>query len=245
MSVIIKNEAVVLKKTKFSDSSLIVQFYTRENGKISAIIKGARSSKSKIGSKIDTLNQVEIVFYKKEGKDLQLVTQVNLIEHFPKLKEDLDKIKYASSIAELLLQLLPEQEVNDKLFRGTVKLFSLLNASEKNPLLLFTQYLIFFTKEIGYELSFEHCSNCSNLISDNSGNGFNYSDGIICKNCVESTLTTFQLSEELFNLFKCLSTKRKLMIINSQHLENIIFILEKFLIYHNPDFKGLKSLKYL
>lgn len=245
MAQITKNEAIVLRKTNFSDSSLIVQLYTKENGKISALIKGARSSKSKIGSKIDLINYVEVVFYNKEGRDLQLITQVNLIEHYPNMKEDLDKIKYASAVCELLLKLIPEHEAHEKLFRGTVKILHLIDQKGQNDDWLFAQYLLFLIKEIGFEISFEKCSSCGNKLEKSSGYGFNYASGIICDDCNEDKMITFQFSEELFNLFKCLTDKNNINSFNKKHIENIIFILEKFLIYHNSDFKGIKSLQFL
>ena len=245
MAEIIKNEAIILRKSKYSDSSLILQLYTKSNGKISAIVKGARSSKSKIGSKIDLMNYVEVIFYNKEEKDLQLVTQVNLLNHFPHVKEDLEKIKYASAVCELVLRLVPEHEPNDKLFRGTIKILQLMNSPAQSSMLLFAQYLLFFTKEIGFEISFKNCSNCGNPIEENVGNAFGYSTGIICSECNEDKMLTFQFSEELFNLFVCLSTKNKISSINKKHIENIIFILEKYLVYHSPDFKGIKSLQIL
>jgi len=245
MSVITKNEAIILKKTNFSDSSLIVQLYTKENGKISALVKGARSPKSKIGSKIDLINYVEVIFYNKEGRDLQLITQVNLIEHYPKIKEDLDKIKYASSVCELILKLLPEHQSHEKLFRGTVKILHLIDQSDQNDIFLFAQYMLFFIKEIGFEISFDQCSNCSAKLDKYEGSAFSYSSGIICNNCNEDKMLTYQFSEELFNLFKCLTNKNNIKSFNKKHIENIIFILEKFLIFHNSDFKGIKSLQIL
>lgn len=245
MAEIIKNEAIVLKKTKFSDSSLIVQLYTKDKGKISALLKGARSAKSKIGSKIDLINHVEIIFYNKEEKDLQLVTQVNLIDHFPNIKEDLEKIKFASSVCELLIRLIPDYEANDKIFRGTVRILRLIDESKNDEVLLFAQYLLFFTKEIGYEISFNNCSSCGRDLSKVDGNSFSYSNGIVCNDCSEDKLLTFQFSEELFNLFKCLTTRNIIDAYKKSDAENIIFILEKFLVYHNSDFKGIKSLQIL
>ncbi len=245
MAEIIKNEAIVLRKTKFSDSSLIVQFYTKEKGKISALLKGARSSKSRIGSKIDLINHVEIIFYNKEEKDLQLVTQVNLIEHYPKIKADLEKIKYASAVCELLVKLIPDHEANNKIFRGSVRILRLIDESNNNEVLLFAQFLLFFIKEIGFEISFDSCSSCGNMLDKTEGNAFSYSNGIVCNNCSEDKLLTFQFSEELFNLFKCLTSRNNIKSYNRNHVENIIFILEKFLIYHNSDFKGIKSLQIL
>lgn len=245
MAVITKSEAIILRKTKFSDTSLIIQLYTRENGKISALLKGARSPKSKIGSKIDLINHVEIIFYNKVEKDLQLVTQVNLINHYPHIREDLEKIKYASAVCELVLKLIPENEPNDKIFRGTSRILHLINISTNEEPLFFAQYMLFFIKEIGYEISFEKCSNCGKKIDSNIGNAFGYASGIICKDCNEDKLLTFQFSEELFNLFKCLNTKNNITSYSIKQTENIIFILEKFLVYHNSEFKGIKSLQML
>lgn len=245
MAKISKSEAIVLRKTKFSDTSLIVQLYTRDLGKISALLKGARSAKSRIGSKIDIFNYVEVVFYNKVEKDLQLVTQVNLIEHFPKIREDLDKIKFASSICELILKLVPENEISDKIFRGTVRMLQLINKSKSNSAFLFAQYLLFFIKEIGFEIAFDTCSNCGNKIESMTGNAFSYSSGIICDSCNDDKLLSFQFSEELFDLFKCLTTKNIDKSFNTKHIDNVIFILEKYLIYHNEDFKGIKSIKIL
>jgi len=245
MTKISKNEAIVLRKTNFRDSSLIVQLYTKEYGRISALLKGARSSKSKIGSKVDLINHVEIVFYKKEHKDLQLVTQANLINHFQIIKSDLERLKYASAVCELVLKLVPEDEPHEKLFRGIVKILKLMNNDKSDSVLLFTQFFMFFIKEIGYEISFTNCSNCGNLLKDSEKNAFNYSDGIICESCNQDKMQTFEFSKELFILFKCLTSKEKNISYKKSQLENIIFILEKFLIYHNMDFKGIKSLQIL
>jgi DNA repair protein RecO (recombination protein O) len=242
---IIKNEAIILRKTKFRDSSLILQIYSKDYGKISVILKGARSSKSKIGSKIDLINHVEVVIYNKEEKELQLVTQVNLIDHFSDIKEDLEKIKYASAVCELILKLIPENEPNERIFLGTARILKLINDSLKPAFVYFTQYLIFFIKQIGYEISFEACSNCGEKIDKVSGNAFSYSNGIICEKCEQDKKITFPLSEELFNLMQCLTTKKDMKSINLKIYRKIIFVLEKFLIYHVPDFNGIKSLKIL
>lgn len=245
MTEINKSEAILLKKTKFGDTSLVVQLYTKEFGKISAIIKGARSPKSKIGSRIDLINQVEIVLYNKTEKDLQLITQVNLINHFPRIKEDLDRLKYASAVCELILKLIPDHDVNDKIYRGSLRILKLFNESENSSIFLFAQYLLFFIKEIGFEISIDYCSNCGNKIENSLGNAFNYGSGIICGNCNEDKLLSFQLSEELFNLLKCLSIKNDKISYNKKDVENMIFLFEKFLVFHNPDFKAIKSLQIL
>jgi DNA repair protein RecO (recombination protein O) len=245
MAEIIKVEAIVLRKTNFKDSSLIVQFYTKDYGKISALLKGARSSKSKIGSKVDVLNHTEIVLYKKEERELHLVTQANLKNHFPTIKEDLDRLKYASAVCELILNLIPEGENNEKIFRGVIKIISLMNKKESNPQILFARFFIFFIKEIGYEISTEKCVSCGNPFENSKHNAFNYAEGIICRNCYNEQILAYKLSAELFDLFNCLSTRKKINTENKKNIDSVIFILEKFLTYHIPEFKGIRTLKLL
>ncbi|MBI1932354.1 MAG: DNA repair protein RecO [Ignavibacteriales bacterium] len=245
MAEIVKNEALILKKINFGNSSLIIHLYTKEHGKISAIIKGAKSPKSKLGSKVDILNHVEIVYYNKEEKELQLITQVNLIEHFANLKSDLAKLKYAMSICELILKLVLEKDKNEKLYRGVIRILNLINDEQSDPILHFTQFLIFFIKEIGFELNFNTCSNCGSKLLETEQNAFSYNDGIICEKCNSEKISTYQFTKELFNLFVCLTSKSKSLSYKKKDLENIIFILERYLIFHNSEFSGIKSLQIL
>ncbi len=245
MAEIVKAEAVVLRKTNFKDSSLIVQFYTKEFGKISAMLKGARSSKSKIGSKVDVLNHTEIVLYKKEERELQLVTQANLKNYFPNVKEDLDRLKYAAAICELILELIPENENNEKMFRGLTKIISLIDKKDSDPQILFARFFLFFIKEIGYEISTKNCIKCGAKLKSTQTNAFNYEEGIICSECYNENILSYKLSSELFELFDCLSTRKKINTVNRKSINNVIFILEKFLTYHIPEFKGIRTLKLL
>ncbi|MCH7771446.1 MAG: DNA repair protein RecO, partial [Bacteroidetes bacterium] len=74
MSKIIKTEAIVLSKMNYRDTSIITIVYTEELGKISAIVKGGRSPRSKFGMIIDPLNHLQIIIYLKESREVQLLS---------------------------------------------------------------------------------------------------------------------------------------------------------------------------
>ncbi len=105
MSDIIKTEAVVLSKINYGDTSSIVSLYTESDGKLSAIVKGGRGPKSKIGKIIDPLNHLQVIIYKKTTRDVQILSDANLISHFVNIKEDLDATKYSFAIIELVKNL--------------------------------------------------------------------------------------------------------------------------------------------
>ena len=126
MSEIVKTEAVVLSKMDYRDTSSILSVYTKDYGKISVILKGVRNPKSKKGFVAEPLNHLHIIIYRKDSRELQLLSSADLISHFPRIKEDLDRLKYSLAILELVKNLTPDNEVNTRLFNG----LSLIHISE-------------------------------------------------------------------------------------------------------------------
>jgi DNA repair protein RecO (recombination protein O) len=243
MSEIIKTDAIVLRKINFGDTSRIAHFYTHDFGKISAIIKGARTPKSKIGMAIDTINLVQLILYKKETREIQLVKDADLIMHFPHIKDDFEKMKYATAIIELLANLTLENEHNKRLFDGTVRILDLLDTSKNEALFLFAKYFFFFLKEIGYEFPIKNCSICGRELEKSDSACYNYEAGVMCKECSKDRLANFNFSEELFNTILCLNSKENNYVYKIEDLNFIIRMLEKYLMYNVHEFKGLKSLR--
>lgn len=243
MPEIIKTNAFVLKKLNYGDSSKIATFYTEKHGKMSGIIKGARSPKSKMGAVVDVLNEVEIVFYQKSSREVQLVSQATLLNHYPKIKNDLDALKYASGVAELLLNLTPEYEKHPKLYKGTERILVLFNSGSNQSKLLFVKYLIFFIKEIGFELQLEKDGKTGEDLKEADKVYYNYENGFFTADNNSEHLVIFEFTKELFNLLFCLSKKIDVPAYKDEDLNKIIFFLEKFLSFHAPNFKGIKSLQ--
>ncbi|MEE9429864.1 MAG: DNA repair protein RecO C-terminal domain-containing protein, partial [Melioribacteraceae bacterium] len=124
-----------------------------------------------------------------------------------------------------------------------IKILLMMNEKDSDSQLLFAKFLFFIITQTGYEISFHMCSSCGEKIESSSSAAFSYSEGIICENCNINKELTFNFNEELFNLFKCLTTRKNIGSYKKNNLESIIFILEKFLEYHIPEFRGIKSLK--
>ncbi len=244
MSEILKTEAVVLSKLNYGDTSLIISLFTKELGRISAILKGARSPKSKIGMKVDPLNYIEVVFYIKGTRDLQIISSADLIEHYSGIKEDLEKLKYAHSVIELVKNLTPEHEQNIRLFNGVVRILSLLESSSELPNLTFARFFLFFLHEIGYEVQLEKCVSCGRTDLEGMQLSYNFNSGLLCEQCRAEYLESFVINLELFSCLKGLKTNKKpIENANSQVIDRAIIFMEKYMMYHLSDFKGIQSLK--
>ena len=245
MSEIIKTEAVVLNKINYGDTSLISSLFTRDYGKLTGMIKGGRSPKSKIGSILDPLNYLEIILYKKDTREVQLISGASIISHYTRIKEDFDKLQFALAIIELLKKLTPEHETNFKLFAGTVRILSLIDTSYEQPLVLFGRYFLFFLTEIGYEPQFEKCVSCGRSNFKSEHLAYNFDLGIFCPDCGADRINTFSITMELFEYLLCLKNNKKTERYNQTVKEKAISFLENFTIHHIPDFKGLQSIRLL
>ncbi|MGH7198338.1 MAG: DNA repair protein RecO [Candidatus Omnitrophota bacterium] len=111
-----KTLAFVLKTQDYRDTSLLGSFYTKDHGKIRGIVKGIRGA-ARFGSTLEPFSLNEILFYRRRrGGDLHQVTQIDLVQLFPELREDLERLAYASYFAELLNELVEVEDANPGIF---------------------------------------------------------------------------------------------------------------------------------
>ncbi|MCU0414212.1 MAG: DNA repair protein RecO [Ignavibacteriaceae bacterium] len=242
MSEIVKTEAIVLSKMNYGDSSSIASMFTEDLGKITVIVKGARSPKSKYGKIVDPLNYLAVVLYKKESREIQLLSQADIVEHYPNIKNDLSKLGYAYGVVELVKNLLADHEVNKKIFKGIVKILSRLNSGEEKSEITFGRFFMFLLKETGYEIQIDSCALCGKQKFD--GDVFyNFEKGLICGECKKTVVDNYDINLELFGYLNCLKTNESAETFSNLIVRKAIVFMENHLKYHVPDFKGISSLK--
>jgi DNA repair protein RecO (recombination protein O) len=112
-----KTLAFTLKTQDYRDTSLLGHFYTRDHGKVRGIVKGIRDTRARFGSTLEPFSLNEILFYKRrKGGDLHMVTQVELIDIYVDVREDLERLGYASYFAELINELVEPEHPDEDLF---------------------------------------------------------------------------------------------------------------------------------
>ena len=190
---ITKTEAVVLKSMNYRDSSKIVTFYTRRFGKVKCIAKGARQMKSKFGAGLEPITNVSLVMYKKEHRDLQLVTQCDAIKTYKSIHSELERMAVALSVLELVNQLVHEEEGNDALYLLLVETLDEIESAKRNFVNLFFAFEIRFASLFGFSPGLGVCSGCGRSLDDIGVDGaavFQLSKGsVLCGRCITSAST--------------------------------------------------------
>jgi len=93
-----RDEAVVLRTWKLGEADRILVLYTRARGKVRAVAKGVRKTKSKFGARLEPTGHVALQLY--EGRELDIVTQAETLDNFGPLRDDLDRLTRATSMLE-------------------------------------------------------------------------------------------------------------------------------------------------
>jgi DNA repair protein RecO (recombination protein O) len=121
-----KTEAVVLRSLRYSEADRILHLYTSERGRIGAIAKGIRKTKSRFGARLEPLSHVELVLHEGSG-ELQTVTGVDLIASHHETREQPYRLDAGLIGAEAMLRLFGEPEANAKAFEALARFLDLLD----------------------------------------------------------------------------------------------------------------------
>ena len=113
-----RDHAVVLRTYRLREADRIVNFVTEGHGKVRAVAKGVRKTKSKFGARLEPGSHIAAQFY--EGRELDIVTQVDSIDHFRAVRDDLQRLGRAMAMLEVVDQVAQEGESNPGLYRMLV-----------------------------------------------------------------------------------------------------------------------------
>jgi DNA repair protein RecO (recombination protein O) len=124
--------AILLRKRKFSDTSLIVSWCTESLGCIQTLAKGARRVKSPFAGKLDLFFETEIQIAPARRSTLHTLTEVTLRETFSGIRQDYLRMQVAAYFVELV-ELCTERDHDEPvLFALLHRAFSYLDKNESN-----------------------------------------------------------------------------------------------------------------
>jgi DNA repair protein RecO (recombination protein O) len=178
-----RTEGIVLKNTPYHETSLIVTLITPDRGKLRGLVKGAKRPKSRFGASLEPLTHIEVLFYGKEGRSLNTITQTDIIEGFDAIKRDFDKIAYGAYFLELCDKFVQEGEESQEIFSFLLESLRLLCDWRGDLTLLAAGFGLRFLTLVGFAPSLEQCVVCGAVLKP--GKLFFSVDegGVLCKNC--------------------------------------------------------------
>ncbi len=241
-----KTEAFVLKTQDYRDTSLLGSFYTKDYGKIQGIVKGVRDSRGRFGSSLEPFSLNEILFYpRRHGGDLCQVTQVDVVDMFGAVREDLERVGAACYFVELVHELVDIGEPNSKIFKLLYDSLEFL-AQGASPKRVARVFELKFLELLGLSPETRVCVVCGSepgtLAFFNIGMG-----GIVCQKCRLENQSSLPVSRGTLNFLehvKRSSVKELANVKVSQEVgEDLERILRRVVDFQLP--RKLKSVTFM
>ena len=151
-----RDTAVVLRNYKLGESDRIIVMMTAQHGKVRAVAKGVRKTKSKFGARLEPLSHVDVQLYK--GRNLDIVNQVELISSTAKLHGDLERLTQGISMLEAVDQISQDREPAAYLYKMLVGALEQLS-QHASPIVLAAFYWKLLAAE-GVSPQLSRCVDC-------------------------------------------------------------------------------------
>lgn len=156
---------------KFRGTSKIVTFYTRRYGKLKGVAKGARETKSKFGASLEPMTLVSLVLYKKEHRDLQLISQADILHRHKSIHSDFDRMPVALSVIELLNRLTHEEEENSLLYALVLETLDAIDRAPRNAVNVLFAFELRVCSLFGFAPALDRCVACGRSLEGLEGKG--------------------------------------------------------------------------
>ena len=236
---LVKDKGICIYAIDYSETSQIVTFFTRANGKIRVIAKGSKRTKSAFGGPVETLSEGEIVFTDTEGEKLATLTEFEQRYALSHLTDNLFCLNCCLFATELVSALTHEYDPHPGLFDYFLQFLQDIDkqaakgSRRQEALSLLVLFQISLLREIGLQPVLDACINCKSKYGGTwSQTYFSHSaNGLICRDCEASFPDRIKLSKIAAD---ALNNPRLLPAAQEKTLNEI----EKVLIYHFRDLIG-------
>jgi DNA repair protein RecO (recombination protein O) len=119
-------EAVVLRSFRLGEADRVLHLYSLEQGRVGAVAKGIRRTKSRFGARLEPLSHVETTLHQGRG-ELHTVTGVDLVRSHRAAREEPYRLAVGLVGLEAMLRLFTEQEANARAFSALVRFLDVLD----------------------------------------------------------------------------------------------------------------------
>ena len=235
-----KDKAICLRVVDYSETSQIVTFFTKANGKVGAIAKGSKRPKSAFDGPIEMLSYGEIVFSDPSKEKLATLIEFHQ-QSFKHLINDFFAFNSCLFAAELLNKLTHDNDPYPELFDSFLQFLQDINErretrdERREVLSLLILFQLTLLREIGLMPVLNACANCKTqyAIHDTQYEFYfsSSANGLICRDCEISFPDKIKLSTNAAN---CLANLKQI----TQATEKTLREIEKILISHFTELLG-------
>jgi DNA repair protein RecO (recombination protein O) len=198
-----RTEAIVLKGYDYGEADRILTLLTPNAGKLRAIAKGVRRTKSRMSGHVDLFTRSTLLIAR--GRQLDIVTQAETLENFGPVRADLWRSSVCHYVAELADDFSAENLANYPLYALVVETLRRLSIASDVQLVTraFEMRMLAAT---GYRPQLHRCLQCDSVIEPQP-NRFSWKmGGVLCPECSHADAAAAVISIPALKLMRNLQT---------------------------------------
>jgi DNA repair protein RecO (recombination protein O) len=158
-----RDDGVVLRTQKLGEADRIITLLTRQNGRVRAVAKGVRRTKSRFGARLEPFTHVDVMIH--PGRSLDVITQAEVIRPYgAPLAGDYPRYTAGTAMLETAERFTPvEKEPALRqylLLIGGLRTLSETGEEAREPRLVLDAYLLRSLAVAGYAPALEECARC-------------------------------------------------------------------------------------
>ena len=197
-------EAVILRKVDYGEADRIMTIFTLERGKISAIAKSVRKSKSRMSGQLDVFAHGHMMLA--EGRSMDVVTSFQRLTDDSLLATDLHRSAAAALVVEVADKVLEERHPQPDLFSLVRDGLARLAAADAAPRMEALDFTMRVLAELGYAPELTRCAVCGRPPVAGDALGFApIAGGIVAGRCLNPGLVP-AISERAIKILRVLAS---------------------------------------
>jgi|GEM_PF-855503 len=184
----IKEETIVLRSLRHSESSRIITLFSKESGKLAVMAKGSRRAKSPgAGAGCEPPCRMEAIIYTKPGREVQNLGTTTILSGYPHIRDDLMLTGYASAVLELMVKSFRAGEPNEEAYNAAVWALEVLDLFTGDARIVLWRFMLDLINALGFDIDLTACPVCgTEKTAISLRNTFKISSGgFVCPNCVQ------------------------------------------------------------
>lgn len=233
---LLKTEAIVLNRIKYTDNSFVVNLYSEAIGKISVL---ARTSARKQGTKANLfapLNVIRTELRLKDTRSVQGMSYCELVKSPTAIDSDISKICISQFIAEVIMKMVKEEEQNLALYSFFKDTIAAIETSSENIVNLHIIFLKDFARHLGFAMTNNYCGETPY---------FNSREGMFLPFFTSDEESFDQSLSKAFSVILAASYETNNFRIPYQYRKEIIEQMLSYYKIHTENLSEIKSLKVL
>jgi DNA repair protein RecO (recombination protein O) len=194
-----RTQAIVLGHIEYGEADRILKLFTFKKGKITAIAKGVRKIRSWKAGHLEPFTRVTLFLAK--GRNMDIVTQAETVDGYLGLREDLERVAYASYVVEVLDRFTYEEGQNVAIFRLLANTLKRLE-THPNPATVVHYYELRLLDLVGFRPQLFNCIDCGKPIREEDQFFSPLAGGVACPRCGKARPEAWPVEKDVLRYFR-------------------------------------------